>query len=107
MRQFPDGGDVPKVDNQLRILKFLYDYEVPAGPKSIYGGLIHNDTITFGYRTVQNQLKKLVEKGEVQRVKVDTDNDEIKVLDPSESGKRAFYLITEKGRQRVKEEFPY
>jgi len=70
---------------------------------SIYGGLIYQQNITFSYRTVQNKVSDLVEKGDLKRVKVDTSEGLVKDMEGSESA-RAHYLVTESGVERAEKE---
>ncbi|RKS74196.1 hypothetical protein BDK61_4783 [Haloarcula quadrata] len=81
----------------------MAENEAPMQPLSIYGGLIHQQNITFSYRTVQNKMSELVEKNHVKRVKIDTDDGVIRELADG-SGGRAYYLITDAGRERVQSE---
>lgn len=100
----PEPDDVPKIDSELVVLEFMASHEVPMQPSQIYGGLILHQRITFSYRTLQNKIHSLVEKGEVRRVKIDTSDAVIRDIPDSESTRRANYLITDAGKARVREE---
>ena len=98
-----DSVDVPQVSSELAILAFMAEHQIPLQPMSIYGGLIHQQNITFSYRTVQNKVAELVDSADLKRVKVDTSDGVVRDIEQSDSG-RAHYLVTPKGIQRAQEE---
>lgn len=101
----PDKREnVPEVPKEMIILRFMAENEMPVKPKEIYGGLIHQRDISFSYRTVQGKLKDLLTEGLVQRVQIDDTEGVVKSIGDSDD-KRAYYLITDEGRERVAEEF--
>jgi len=95
---------MPQLSSEEVILVFLYETDLPLRPKSIYGGLIDQQSITFSYRTVQNKVKDLYEAGDIKKVKIDEGAGEIVDVAPDESYRRAYYRITEQGRERVENE---
>jgi hypothetical protein len=94
-----ESGDVPQKDSETVVLEFLAEHQVPMGPKSLYGGLLVNRTINFKFRTVQNRLSDLLEEEKVERVRVDTETDEVVPLGEGEG--RGYYLITKEGLDEV------
>jgi Fe2+ or Zn2+ uptake regulation protein len=94
---------VPQVSSRDVVLAFLDEHDIPLQPKSIYGGLISNQDITFSYRTVQNIISEFTDEGLIEKVRIDTDEGVVEQMSESDSG-RAYYLITDKGRQKVPEE---
>ncbi|MFC6757909.1 MULTISPECIES: hypothetical protein [Haloarcula] len=98
-----DDGDVPKIDTELQILRFMSEYDIPLQPRQVFGGMVLNEDVTFSYGTLQNKLSGLVESGDLKRVSIDRDGD-IEEMGPDEGG-RANYLISEQGKQRVVEEY--
>jgi len=100
----PHDGNVPQLSSELVILTFMYEYEIPLQPKALYGGLINQQNITFSYRTVQNKVADLTESKDIERVIIDTKDGKIKPLNDENSRKRAYYLITEQGRNRFERE---
>lgn len=96
--------NMPQLSSEEVILVFLYETDLPLRPKSIYGGLIDQQSITFSYRTVQNKVKDLYEAGDIKKVKIDEGAGEIVDVAPDESYRRAYYRITEQGRERVENE---
>jgi len=95
---------VPQLSSDLVILTFMWEHEIPLQPKSIYGGLINLQNITFSYRTVQNKVAQLTERGDLKRVQVDTEEGHIHEMEGSRGSQRSYYLITEQGRERVEQE---
>lgn len=92
-----DEGDVPQVTKRDVILRFMAKHRIPLRPKEIYGGLLCEQEITFSYRTVQNKVSDLREEGLIKRVSIDDKAGEVVDIPESESGRRAYYIITEKG----------
>ncbi|QIO25534.1 hypothetical protein [Haloarcula sp. JP-L23] len=92
-----DGGDVPQIDKREMILRFMEAHQIPLRPKEIYGGLVAEREITFSYRTVQNKISDLRDEGLVKRVSIDADEGEIMDIPEEESGRRAYYMITQAG----------
>ncbi|NLV10705.1 hypothetical protein GOC74_12300 [Halomicrobium mukohataei] len=99
-----DDDDVPRINTELQILKFMSDYDIPLQPRQIFGGMIVKEDVTFSYGTLQNKLSDLVEAGDLDRVKIDRDGS-VDVMDDNEGG-RANYLITERGKERIEREYP-
>ena len=95
---------MPQLSTELVVLTFLYEHELPLQPKTIYGGLINLQDITFSYSTVQNKIRSLAEKGDVKKVKIDQQSGRVEELNPDESSRRAYYLITDQGKERVESE---
>jgi len=95
---------VPPEERREKVLSFIAKHDMALPPLAIYAGLIRQEGITFGYRTVQNALSDLVEDGAV--IRVDTESlrkdGTIKPVEDS-SRRRAYYFITDKGREWISE----
>jgi len=98
-----DDENVPKIDTEFQILKFMSEYDIPLQPRQIFGGMVLKEDVTFSYGTLQNKLSALVESGDLKRVSINRDGD-IDEMGLDESG-RANYLISKEGKQRVVEEY--
>lgn len=97
-----ETGNVPPEERRERVLEFIDEHDMPLPPLAIYAGMVHQQRITFAYRTVQNILSDLVEKGEVFRVDTEKLRDgEIVAVEESGSGRRSYYFITDAGRERI------
>lgn len=58
--------------------------------------------VTFAYRTTQDILKRLLDEGYVMRCdKSKLDEGTIAKLPEDASGRRTYYFITDKGRERI------
>ncbi|MHC3382092.1 hypothetical protein [Haloarcula sp. H-GB5] len=99
-----DNENVPKINTELQILRFMSEYDIPLQPRQIFGGMIVKEDVTFSYGTLQNKLGNLVESGDLDRVKIERSGS-IEVMGEDDSG-RANYLITEQGKERVESEYP-
>ena len=98
-----ERNNVPPQERRRVVLEFLDEHGLPLSPKAIYRGLKIQRDITFGYRTVQNILAELAEEGYVMRVSKDAlDEGRIDPLPENDSAQRAWYFISEKGRDRVR-----
>jgi len=95
---------MPQLSSEEVILTFLYETDLPLRPKSIYGGLIDHQDITFSYRTVQNKIRDLHEAEDIKKVKIDDSKGEIVDVASDEDYRRAYYKITDQGRERVERE---
>lgn len=93
---------MPELDKRQLVLAFLAEHDIPLGPIGIYGGLVHTQDITFSYSTVQNIMRELAEQGAVERVQIDPSAGEVRPL-PDDGDRRAYYLITDQGRERLAE----
>ena len=97
-----EGETVPAEDRRERVLEFIAEHDMPLPPLAIYAGMVHQKRITFAYRTVQNILSDLVEDGSVFRVDTGKLREgDIEPIEESGSGRRSYYYITEKGRERI------
>ncbi|WP_123539426.1 helix-turn-helix domain-containing protein [Halosimplex salinum] len=93
---------MPAEDRRVLVLEFLAEHDMPLPPLAIYSGLVRYHRITFSYRTVQNILSELTENGDIYRVDTSALRDgEITPIDDDESSRRAYYHITEQGKERV------
>ncbi|GGL45106.1 hypothetical protein GCM10009037_30630 [Halarchaeum grantii] len=93
---------MPPRDRENEVLDFLASHGIALPPKAIFRGLKVERSITFGYRTVQNILKRLLEAGLVMRCNKDAlDQGEIQPLPEDASSRRSYYYITDEGRDRV------
>lgn len=100
----PNNERVPPEDRREVILQFLAEHDMALPPLVIYAGLKRQRDITFAYRTVQNALSDLVEKGHVMRVDTKKLRDEGKIEPVEEdSGRRSYYFITDEGLERLDE----
>lgn len=93
----PEYGDLPDADIETRMLAFLATYRIPLKPMELYGGLVYRWDVDFSYRSVQNKLNGLLEKGYVDRVTINTDAGIVEPISDADSGRRASYLITDAG----------
>jgi len=93
---------MPPEAREDKVLQFFVDHGFPLPPKALYRALKVSEGITFSYSTVQNILSRLLEEGYVCRLDKDKlDEGIIEPISESESGRRTYYYITEKGRDRV------
>ncbi|WP_143823747.1 hypothetical protein [Halosegnis longus] len=97
-----DREDVPQKTAKEVVLEFLGEHDYPHQPKDIYGGLIYSRDITFSYRSVQVAVSDLHENGYLKKVEIDTDEGVVRDL-PSNSSKRARYVVSESGRRELSE----
>lgn len=101
-RLLADGDDVPQLSNEELVLKFMHKHQIPLRRMEVYGGLIEEEMLTFGYSTVGNKLGDLAEKGDVKRVAINKDEGAIEDIPPAdESDRRGYFLITDQGRERA------
>ena len=98
-------SDMPQVSRAAIVLPFLAAHDIPLKPKTIYGGLIEHEQITFSYKQLRDTIGELHEAGYLRRVEIDTDSDpsEIRDIPADASGRRGYYLITDSGRARAAE----
>jgi DNA-binding MarR family transcriptional regulator len=95
---------MPPREREDKVLKFIEEHGIALPPKAIYRGLKVQEDITFSYRTVQNILSRLNEKGLVMRCdKNELDDGRIVKLPDDAAGRRTYYFITEEGRTRLEE----
>lgn len=93
---------VPPEERRLQVLEFIAEHDIPLPPLAIYYGLVKQYNATYSYRTVQNILSELSEQGEICRVDTSALRDgEFAKLDSDDSQRRAYYFITEQGRDRL------
>jgi hypothetical protein len=98
----PDTGDVAEKGSREVILEFFASHDYPHQPLDVYGGLIYTGDITFSYRTVQNAISELSESGDLSKVAIDREDGVVREL-PQNTSKRAHYVITDEGRERINE----
>jgi len=94
--------NMPPEDREDEVLQFFVDHGFPLPPKALYRAMKVSENITFGYSTVQNILSRLLEDGYVYRL--DKDKLDKGILEPipeDETGRRTYYFISEKGRERL------
>lgn len=97
-----DHRTVPPADRERIVLEFIDEHGIALPPKAIYRGLKVQRNIPFSYRTVQNILKRLNEEGQVMRMDKDAlDEGELRPLPEDASGRRTYYFISDKGRERL------
>lgn len=97
-------GRMPPREREDKVLKFIEEHEIALPPKAIYRGLKVQEDITFSYRTVQNILSRMNERGLVMRCdKDELDDGRIVKLPDDASGRRTYYFITKDGRTRLEE----
>jgi predicted transcriptional regulator len=101
--QAVDFGSVPAEDRRVLVLEFLAEHDMPLPPLAIYAGLVRHHRITFSYRTVQNILSDLTEGGDLYRVDTSDlrDGEITPIGDDDSSRRRAYYHITEQGKERI------
>ncbi len=93
---------MPPEDREDKVLEFFVKHGFPLPPKALYRAMKVSEEITFSYRTVQNILGRLLEKGDVVRLdKEALDNGVLKPLGDDEEDRRTYYFITDQGRRRL------
>lgn len=97
IRQRPDGGDMTKEDRRQQVLKFMDEYPLALPPLLLYRNLRMHETVTFSVDSLRNYLEEFAEEGLVQRVEKEP-LDDGRVVE-AESGSRAYYLISDDGRE--------
>ncbi|SDJ32917.1 hypothetical protein SAMN05216226_102153 [Halovenus aranensis] len=90
-----------KEDRQQQVLQFLAEYDLALPPRAIYRNLRLHYNITFGYSSVDNYLDEFVEEGLCDRVDPEKLEERELVSLPSGRTHRAYYIITEKGRDKL------
>jgi hypothetical protein len=100
-----EEGYMPPEARRNLVLEFIDEHDMPLPPLAIWGGLNRQYRVTFSYRTLQNILSDLVDEGDVFRVDTTILKEEGRVEEVEDSsGRRAYYYITEEGRERVMSE---
>ena len=85
------------------VLDFIAQHEMALPPLAIWGGINREYRVTFSYRTMQNILSDLVESGDLFKVDPEILREEAEIREvPNPSGRRSYYFITEKGRERIR-----
>jgi len=97
-----EAEDMPPEAREDKVLQFFVDHDFPLPPKALFRAMKVSEGITFSYSTVQNILSRLLEEGYVCRLNKDKlDEGILEPLPEGESGRRTYYFITEKGRERL------
>lgn len=95
-----DGGDMVKEDRRRLVLEFMSEHPLALPPTVWYRNLSVHRTVTFGKDSLRNYLDEFVDEGLVERVnKEDLDGGDITPVSDDEY--RAYYLITDSGREEV------
>jgi len=98
-----DGEGMPPEERREEVLDFLAEHGIALPPKAIFRGLKLERGINFSYSTVKNALADLERAGHVSRVdKEALDDGEIETISGDTSSRRAYYLVTEAGRDHLK-----
>jgi len=101
-------GVLPQVDQPKRmppkqrrglVLSFMKSHGLALKPAAIHRNMRLHHRISFTDTTVQNILKELTERGDLQRV--DPSQLADRVLAPVGENGRGAYIITEQGRERA------
>ncbi len=97
-----EAEDMPPEAREDKVLQFFVDHGFPLPPKALFRAMKVSEGITFSYSTVQNILSRLLKEGYVCRLnKEKLDEGVLEPLPEGESGRRTYYFITEKGRERL------
>ncbi len=98
----PDEADgVAPADRERKVLEFIAEHGFPMPPIVIYRGMRFREDVTFGYSATKDIIERLVDFGELMPVEKDPiEHREIVEL-PQDTDARAYYWITDKGRERV------
>ncbi len=84
------------------VLIFLHQHGLPLPPVVIHRGLQVENTLAPSHRTIMRILDELTENGEIMRCDLDAlDDGRIEPLAPGEDPDRAWYFITDAGRERI------
>jgi len=96
-------GDMAKEDRQLIVLAFLAEHGLALPQRAIFRNLKLHHGITFGYGSVDNYLDSFVEEGWARRVDpTELENRELVDL-PGGKHNRAYYIITDEGREHIRD----
>lgn len=99
-RQSADCDCMGKDDRRDLVLGFMAEHSLALPPTAWYRNLRIHRTVTFGKDSLRNYLDEFVEEGLAARVdKEALDNGEVRPI--SEDEYRAYYIITDKGQERV------
>jgi hypothetical protein len=91
-----------KEERQDVVLRFMAEHGLALPPRLVYRNLKVTEGITFGPRTVENYIREFEKDGLVARVDPSAlDEGDVETLDTHENGRRAYYMITEDGRDRI------
>lgn len=94
-----NSWDMGKRERKLVLLEFMAEYGLALPPKAIYRNLRLLEGITFSERSIENYLDEFVAESLVNRIDPERMEDaEIAEIQPGENQRRAYYIITDKGR---------
>jgi predicted transcriptional regulator len=89
---------VPPEERRKQVLEFISEHDMALPPLAIYAGMNRQYRLTFSYRTVQNILSELVDRGLLFRVDTKSlRNGEIVPVE-GDDARRAYYFLTDEGR---------
>jgi repressor of nif and glnA expression len=95
------ADDMTKEERKRVVLQFLEEHPLALTPTLIFRNLKLHRGITFGRRSVDTYLREMTENGLLMRVEPDPlDNGK---LVEAEKGKKAYYIITESGRDELRD----
>lgn len=89
-----------KEDRRQIVLQFMAEHGLALPPKAIFRNLRVHRRIPFGDATVDNYLEDFVEEGLVRRVDPKRMAD-FEVADVKDEDRRAYYIITDEGREYI------
>jgi len=90
----------------MQVLRFLNEHKLALPQGVIFRNLRYHYGITFGYSSVDNYLDQFVEEGLCRRVDPQKLEDRETADLPQGADKKGYYVITEKGRNRLENTQP-
>lgn len=90
-----------KAERKRVLLEFLAEHSLALPPAAIHRNLRLHERLVISDSTVENYLEEFVDEGLVMRVDPESLEERNVVSLSPDSGGRAYYLITEEGRERV------
>lgn len=90
-----------KEDRQHQVLEFMDEFQLALPPLLVYRNMRLHEKVTFSVDSLRNYLEEFVDEGLVLRIKKQP-LDEGK-LEEAKSGGRAYYLISEQGKEYLQE----
>ena len=97
-------SDMAPEDRKLAVLRFLAEYGLALPPAVIYRNIRYHHNATFKRRVTDNYLSELVEEGLARRIEPEPLEDR-QLVDASEDTRKAYYIVTEEGRDYLDEHF--
>jgi len=92
-----------KEDRRRVVLDFLCDYDLVLPPRTIYNNLKLKENVTFSYKSTRNYLREFADEGLVVRLEPKPLAAGERVEPSDEGDSRAYYEITEKGKEYTRD----